>query len=64
VDTLERITLAAGAVLHLQLEWRRTPNVDLERNARVFEDLLDLADHLPRKRAERLSFPSMAQLAC
>lgn len=63
VDTLARIVGAAGAVLEVDLRWPPRPAVDVERNARVLEDLLDLADHLPRRSAPVLGFPPFARMA-
>ncbi len=63
VDTLERIVAATGAHLEIGVRWSRPPVIDLARNGRVLEDVLDLVDHLPRRRAGRLDFPPFASQA-
>ena len=63
VDTLHRIVAAAGASLHVQLRWPEPAGIDVHRNARILEDLLDLADHLPRHASKTLRFPALAARA-
>lgn len=63
VDTLERIIDAAGARLAVDVRWPERPVIDVERNGRVLEDLLDLVDHLPHRRDGRLTFPPFASQA-
>lgn len=61
-DTLVRIVAATGATLR----WEVTPagSIDVQRNARVLEEVLDLADHLPRRRpADAITAPVFAELA-
>jgi len=60
VDTLERIVSALGARLDVAVRWASPRPIDLARNARVLEDLLDLVDHLPHRRAGDLTFPPFA----
>ena len=55
-DTLTRLLAATGAALVLSADWG-APALDLERNGRVLEDLLDLSDHLPRRSSKELAFP-------
>jgi transcriptional regulator with XRE-family HTH domain len=57
-DTLALLLAAAGS----DLEARRAPNVDLHRNARILEQVLDLAERLPTRRRGRLMFPPMDRL--
>lgn len=59
VDALERLANAAGARLALL----PAGPADLGRNARIFEQVLDLAEALPGRRRGGLRFPSMATLA-
>jgi len=63
VDTLERIVAATGARLDLDVSWDDPPVIDLARNGRVLEDLLDLVDHLPHRREGRLAVPPFASQA-
>ena len=63
VDTLERILAAAGARLDLDVRWPAPPPIDLAHNGRVLVDLLDLVDHLPRRRDGDLTFPPFARSA-
>jgi transcriptional regulator with XRE-family HTH domain len=63
VDTLERILAAAGAQLDLEVRWPTPPLIDLAENGRVLADLLDLVDHLPRRREGDLAFPPFASQA-
>jgi transcriptional regulator with XRE-family HTH domain len=58
-DTLALLVAAAGS----ELETRRAPKVDLERNARILVQVLDLAERLPTRRRGRLMFPSLRRLA-
>jgi transcriptional regulator with XRE-family HTH domain len=50
-DALARILRAAGFELAL------APRIDVERNARVLSEVLDLAEALPWRPDERLRFP-------
>jgi transcriptional regulator with XRE-family HTH domain len=63
VDTLARIVEAAGASLVFELRWPQRTTLDLERNGRILADLLDLADHLPRRSKPRLEFPPFGAIA-
>jgi transcriptional regulator with XRE-family HTH domain len=63
VDTLERILAGAGGRLAIEVRWPSAAVVDIERNGRVLEDLLDLVDHLPHRRPGPLAFPPFAQQA-
>ncbi len=63
VDTLERILAAAGGELVVAVRWPTPPVIDVERNARVLVDLLDLVDHLPHRRPGPLTGPTLARLA-
>jgi transcriptional regulator with XRE-family HTH domain len=63
VDTLERILAGTGAALDLQVRWATPPTIDVERNARILEDLLDLVDHLPHERRGPLTAPPFASQA-
>ncbi len=49
LDTLRRIVEAAGASLDIEVRWPDPTALDLARNGRILEDLLDLGDHLPRR---------------
>ena len=57
-DTLALLLAAMGA----ELEARRAPKVDVERNARLLEQVLDLAERLPARRRGRLTFPILRRL--
>ncbi len=61
VDTLTRIIAATGATLVLRSS--PSPSIDLEANGRALEELLDLADHLPRRSAPTTTAPVFASLA-
>lgn len=63
VDTLRRLVEAAGATLDLRIQWPERPEIDMEGNARVLEDLLDLADHLPQRASPTLEYPPFARSA-
>jgi hypothetical protein len=54
---------AAGATLDLGISWPKRAEVDLERNARILEDVLGLADALPRRSSPELEYPVFATLA-
>lgn len=54
-DTLLRLAEASGA----QLKLSSKPRLDLKRNARVLEEVLDLAEQLPARRRSRLTFPRL-----
>lgn len=58
VDTLMRIVTAAGADADVRLTTRRAP--DPETAGRRLEQVLELAEHLPRRpAARRLAFPPL-----
>jgi len=57
-DTLALLVAAAGS----ELEARRAPRVDLERNARILAQVLDLAERLPTRRRGRLAYPPLHRL--
>ena len=57
-DTLALLLAAMGAAL----EARPAPKVDVARNARIFEQVLDLAERLPARRRGRLIFPAFGRL--
>src|ERR1700676_2371734 len=57
-DTLALLLAAAGS----ELEARPAPKVDLERNARILEQVLDLAERLPTRHRGRLTFPPLHRL--
>lgn len=57
VDTLQRIIDATGAELTIAVAYDDAPAIDVESNARSFEDVLDLADHLPRRSTSDLQYP-------
>ena len=61
VDTLTRIVAATGATLSIGAT--SPPALDLEANGRVLEELLDLADHLPRRSGPTGTAPVFATLA-
>lgn len=61
VDTLRRLLAAAGA--DLRLEVTAGAGIDVEANARTLEQLLELADHLPRRTDEELRGPVFRDLA-
>jgi transcriptional regulator with XRE-family HTH domain len=52
-DTLIRVLSAAGFDVHLD----RAGPIDVQRNARILADVLDLAEHLPSRRRGRLTYP-------
>ena len=39
------------------LRFKAKPRIDLERNARILSQVLDLADKLPHRRRGKLAFP-------
>jgi len=57
-DTLALLLAAAGS----ELAARPAPKVDVERNARILEQVLDLAERLPTRRRGRLTFPPLPRL--
>jgi transcriptional regulator with XRE-family HTH domain len=57
-DTLAQLLAAAGS----ELAARPAPRVDLEHNARILEQVLDLAELLPTRRRGRLGFPPLNHL--
>jgi transcriptional regulator with XRE-family HTH domain len=57
-DTLAQLLAAAGS----ELVARPAPRVNLERNARILEQVLDLAERLPARRRGRLGFPPLQRL--
>lgn len=52
-----RILEAAGFTLRLR------PMIDLERNARILADVLDLADRLPKRPRGPLNYPPLPRRA-
>ena len=63
VDTLERLLTAMGGTLELDAVASAPSAIDLKANARTLEDLLDLADHLPRKSSKHMRYPVFRDLA-
>lgn len=61
-DTFVRIVEAAGVALVCDVRPARG-GIDVRRNARVLEDVLELAEHLPRARRGTLGFPPFAATA-
>ncbi len=62
IDTLARILAAMDATL--ELEAIAAPDdIDVAANGRTFEQLLDLADHLPGRSARELRAPVFRDLA-
>src|SRR5687768_15148209 len=62
VDTLSRLLSAMGATLELDVAL--TPSrIDVQANARTLEQLLELADHLPRRSSKRMRYPVLRDLA-
>lgn len=57
--TLARLAEACGYVVDV----RPRPHLDLAANARALEQVLDLAEMLPRRRRGKLTFPSLADHA-
>jgi len=57
-DTLALLLGAMGS----QLEAHQAPRVDVERNARILEHVLDLAERLPTRRRGPLTFPPLCRL--
>jgi len=60
VDALARIAAAAG--LEVQVG-PRSDQAELVRAGRILEQVLDLAEALPRRRRGRLTYPSLRMLA-
>lgn len=59
VSTLQRIVEAAGATVDLVVA-PAVPRPDAERAGRVLAEVLELAEHLPRRRNRRaLTFPPL-----
>jgi uncharacterized protein len=56
VDALSR--LAHGAGLRLRIDPGERTRLDPERAGRILEQVLDLAEALPHRRAGRLAYPS------
>ncbi|HVL91260.1 MAG TPA: helix-turn-helix transcriptional regulator [Actinomycetota bacterium] len=56
-DTLIRILAAAGFDVHLQ------PRIDVERNARILEQVLELAEGLPYRPRKTLAYPRFKRQA-
>jgi len=54
-DALARLVAAAGSTLRLGPVSR----IDLARNGRILEQVLDLAEQLPTRRRGRLTFPPL-----
>ena len=61
VDTLTRLVAATGSTL--RLEAARPPPIDVDANARTLVELLELADHLPRRSEPELRAPVFAAIA-
>jgi len=61
VDTAARILEAAGR--RLVFVSAPEPRIDVQANARAFEQVLGLADVLPQRHAEQLTNPVFASLA-
>lgn len=60
VDTLQRLIAAAGSTLVLQVP--PSPDIDLDRRARDLEQVLGLADALPKRRGpDDLPYPSLRE---
>lgn len=59
VDTLARLVAATGATLRLSAV---SGSVDVEANGRALLEVLDLADHLPKRRDGDLAAPVFAHL--
>ena len=62
IDTLARLVAATGATLDVVAR-APSPGVDVDANARVLEELLDLADHLPQRHDPELRSPPFRALA-
>ena len=62
VDTLARILAATGATLELDA-FAAPGEIDVAVNGRTLEQLLDLADHLPRRSTRLLRAPVFRDLA-
>lgn len=61
VDTLTRLIAATDA--NIELRASGAAHIDTSANARTLEDLLELADHLPRRNDPDLSAPIFAEVA-
>ena len=57
-DTLALLLEAMGA----ELDARRSPKIDVERNAKILQQVLDLAERLPARRRGPLTFPTLGRL--
>ena len=57
-DALVRLVEAAGSAVRVAYPTR----VDVSRNARILEQVLDLAEQLPSRRRGRLAFPTWRAL--
>jgi transcriptional regulator with XRE-family HTH domain len=57
-DTLAELLAAMG----VGLEARVAPKIDVDRNARILEEVLDLAERLPSRRRGPLTFPALRRL--
>src|SRR5438094_9745399 len=55
-EALAKVLRAAG------FELRAVRRIDYERNARIFEDVLDLAEHLPWRPKKTLGYPPLNRL--
>jgi transcriptional regulator with XRE-family HTH domain len=62
VDTLARILAAMDATLELDAV-SMPSEIDVAANGRALEELLDLADHLPRRSSKQLGAPVFHDLA-
>lgn len=61
VDTLQRIVDASGAYLTIAVEFDDDA-VNVRRNAEALEQLLGLADAMPRRRSRTLDAPILGRL--
>jgi transcriptional regulator with XRE-family HTH domain len=59
VNVLQRLIAAAGG--HLDVSSRG--DIDIDRNARILAQVLDLAEELPSRRRGQLTFPPLHRLA-
>lgn len=62
VDTLARLMAAMGGTLEVDTVTMPT-TIDIRENGRTLQDLLDLADHLPRRSSKQMRYPVFRSLA-